>query len=171
MHATAASPLAIMNAQSSQSLGDSPCTRDDVGTPDEPDEDTAAEDDIDRMIQDAAKPNKKPTKSKSISKSPKQDTEPPPDRPAKKPKTSNSVSHTKAPAFGVKLPCEYNGCKIYGCYDKFRVVPFPTKSRYDRKFNFTDGNKKTTWDSVIEYCKKPYVPQDSVNCPKKASKK
>ena len=159
--------LALTNVQSTQSLGE--CNRDDVGAPSEG-SDTAAEDDIDKMIQDAAKPATKHVKSKSMPKSPKQDScvEPPPDRPSKKPKTSSTVSHTKAPAFGVKLPCEFNGCKIYGCYDKFRVVPFPGESRYDRKFNFTDDkSKKAVWESVIQYCKHPYVPTESVNCPKK----
>ena len=65
--------------------------------------------------------------------------------------------------FGTSLPCVYNGCKIYAGSGRFRVVPFPGLSVYDRTFMFNDKNKSKVWGNVIDYCKKPSIPKSSAN--------
>ena len=71
-------------------------------------------------------------------------------------------THGPPPKFGTELPCEYNGCKIYKGADKFRVMPKPGKSKYDKSFAFKP-TEAAAWRKVIEFCKKPTIPSDSVN--------
>ena len=83
----------------------------------------------------------------------------------KKPKVSASVLFDdvkKPPPFGTPCPFVFNGCKVYGPSNKneFRVCPAPSASRYDRKFIVKD---QTTWTTMIDYCKKPWIPKDSAN--------
>ena len=84
----------------------------------------------------------------------------------KKGTPSKLVEHAKTspPKYGAALPLIYNGCKVYESKDRFRVVPFPSKSVYDKAFQFkTPKDKRAQWDSLIEYCKKPSIPSTSTN--------
>ena len=66
------------------------------------------------------------------------------------------------PKYGTTLPILYNGCRIFCASDRYRVLPFPGQSKYDKGFPFKSG-KKPAWTSVLNYCKNPIVPAHSVN--------
>ena len=124
------------------------------------------EDDIDVMMGKAkqktvpkkqaakAKPRSKASKPTIVKSTTKQGT------------PSKLVEHAKKspPKYGAALPMIYNGCKVYESKDRFRVVPFPGESKYDKAFQFkTPKAKRAQWDSLIEYCKKPSIPSTSTN--------
>jgi len=67
------------------------------------------------------------------------------------------------PKFGTECPCVFNGCRIYEVPTKFRVVPAPDLSVYDKAFTFNAATKKTAWESLIKYCRNPSIPKDSKN--------
>ena len=80
--------------------------------------------------------------------------------------SSDIVEYTKhsPPKFGVAFPLVYNGCKVYRSTTRFRVVPFPGKSVYDKPFVFKSGvEERAQFASMIEYCKKPSIPSTSAN--------
>ncbi len=142
-----------------------------VDTRTSPDQDEA--DDIDKMIGKglAKPPRKKAMKGKKAIKDAKIDKK----LPAAKSKVKKTIDATSAshkyedfpraqpPKFGTKLPCVYNGCKIYGCQAKYRVLPFPGKSPYDKPFHFKTGGKQAAWKDAIAYCKNPKIPATSKN--------
>ena len=120
-----------------------------------------AEDDVDKMLKGIGQP--KSNKSMTIDRPPKVTKG---SGTAKKPVTKHTLKDLpkdKPPPFGVKLPCIYNGCKIYGSSSRFRVVPKPGKSVYDHQVKIVKGNEKQAWAKVIEYCKNPKIPETSIN--------
>ena len=74
----------------------------------------------------------------------------------------HSFEKGNPPKYGTTLPILYNGCKIYCSPDRYRVVPFPGQSKFDKGFPFKSG-KKPAWTSVLNYCKNPIVPAHSKN--------
>ena len=74
----------------------------------------------------------------------------------------HSFEKGNPPKYGTPLPIVYNGCKIYSGPDRYRVVPFPGQSKYDRGFPFKSG-KQPAWTAVLKYCKNPSVPSTSKN--------
>jgi hypothetical protein len=102
--------------------------------------------------------------------------------PAKKPKLATAVAavmkkparataatavaifdRSSPPKFGTQCPCIFNKCKIYEASTKFRVVPAPDRSAYDKPFTFNAASKKTAWASLIKYCLNPSIPKGSKN--------
>ena len=69
----------------------------------------------------------------------------------------------KPPSFGVELPFIFNGCKVLKGSSRFRVIPRPGESVYDKAFHITAGNEKEAWGNMIDYCKKPVIPKSSKN--------
>ena len=69
----------------------------------------------------------------------------------------------KPPSFGAELPFIFNGCKVLKGSDRFRVIPRPGESVYDKAFQITAGKEKEAWASMIDYCKKPVIPISSKN--------
>jgi hypothetical protein len=118
-----------------------------------------AEDDIDAMIGKTPGKSTKPKKDDAVKK--KKDTGK--STKSKTAATCGVFPRDNPPKFGTALPCIYNGCKIYGSESRYRVVPFPGKSAYDKPFKITKDNTKAVWTSLIEYCKKPQIPKTSAN--------
>ena len=121
------------------------------------------EDDIDAMIGSSTKPDKKVVTTKE------QKSVADAKGKQKVKKASTKADKVKTfpkatpPPCGTSLPCIYNGCKIYGSASRFRIVPFPGKSVYDYAVPFKHGKQKDAWKKVIEFCKKPKIPEGSVN--------
>ena len=122
-------------------------------------DDDEIEDEIDRMIAKGS------ATSKATSK--KRPSEPSAAKlPLKKPRKEaddNAFAKNNPPKFGTKLPLVFNKCRVYESPGKYRVVPFPGQSRYDKSFSFVTKSKPDVWKDVIEYCKKPSIPKDSKN--------
>ena len=136
-------------------------------------------DDIDDMLENVGKP-KAPKTPKTL---PSPATDPPAPKTAMKtamkaPRTPTPKAAMKAPPaskdsmksfsvstpppFGTKCPVHFNGCKVYRDASAYRVMPAPRESKYDRKFVFGDS-EKNAWKAVMAYCKKPFIPKESVN--------
>ena len=117
------------------------------------------EDEIDRMIAKGSATSKATSKKRS--------SEPSKAKPSlKKPRAEvgdNAFEKNKPPKFGTQLPLVFNKCRVYESPGKYRVVPFPGQSRYDKSFSFGTKSKSDVWKDVIEYCKKPSIPKDSKN--------
>ena len=69
----------------------------------------------------------------------------------------------KPPKFGTALPLTFNGCRVCSGGNRYRVVPFPSKSVYDRAFKFKKGDEARAWKDVLAFCKKPTIPSTSSN--------
>ena len=82
---------------------------------------------------------------------------------AKKCVEDNAFPLNKPPKVGTPLPLSFNGCRVYGSDAKYRVVPFPGKSPYDKEFGFKAADKSKAWARVIAYCKQPEIPTTSAN--------
>ena len=63
------------------------------------------------------------------------------------------------------FPVTCNGCRILLNAKGWRVFPFPQTSKYDKAFPNT-GDKDKAWRDLLNYVKKPYVPETSRNKPK-----
>ena len=74
-----------------------------------------------------------------------------------------AFAKNKPPKFGVGLPLLYNGCKVLEGSDRFRIVPRPGESVYDKAIPFSKASKSEAWIKVIEYCKHPIIPKSSKN--------
>ena len=74
-----------------------------------------------------------------------------------------AFAKNKPPKFGVGLPLLYNGCKVLEGSDRFRIVPRPGESVYDKAIPFSKTSKSEAWSKVIEYCKHPIIPKSSKN--------
>ena len=121
----------------------------------------AEEDDIDAMIG----PLKVPKPGSTALKIPKKGILPAAKKTIKKKPSANAIVEfdiAKPPKYGTPLPCVFNGCRIYSSPERYRVVPFPGKSVYDKAWLKKD-NGQTAWKLVIDYCKKASIPKDSVN--------
>ena len=57
------------------------------------------------------------------------------------------------------MPIAYLGCKIYISVagKKWRVMPKPGQSVYDRAFAWGD-DPETKWSMLLEYCENPVLP-------------
>ena len=69
------------------------------------------------------------------------------------------------PPFGTPCPLCYRGCKIYDAVKamKFRVVPKPGESLYDKAFSYKIIPKKEAWAHALKFCIRPSIPVDSPN--------
>ena len=76
---------------------------------------------------------------------------------------SATFDRSSPPKFGTKCPCVFNNCRIYETPTKFRAVPAPDRSVYDKSFPFKAATKKAAWDTLIKYCRDPFIPKDSKN--------
>ena len=120
---------------------------------------SGVETDIDRMLDAGARvlqpPAKKPklaTAAAAVMK-----------KPARATAATAAADRSSPPKFGTQCPCVFNKCKIYEVSTKFRVVPAPDRSAYDKAFPFNAASKKTAWASLIKYCLNPSIPKDSKN--------
>jgi hypothetical protein len=141
--------------------------------------DQTTEDDIDKMLGDtvlaahtkakaAAKATAKATakakaKAKTKAKG-KPKTLATPKATATRKRASPTVA-TSPPKFGTALPLSYRGCNIYhsASTKRYRVVPKPGKSVYDKAFSYKPETQNTVWKSVVKFCEKPTIPKDSCN--------
>ena len=80
-------------------------------------------------------------------------------------KSVTTINVLKAvPKFGVDFPFSYNGCNVYRSAARYRVVPRPGKSVYDKAFQF--GGMKTEKEAfadMLQYLKNPTIPKTSAN--------
>ena len=85
--------------------------------------------------------------------------------PPKAKKDDSTIVYDKPPKFGSALPCVFNGCKIYESVSgkKYRVVPKPGVSPYDRQFSYASDGKQKAWSAVVKYCTHPFIPKTSCN--------
>ena len=119
---------------------------------------SGVETDIDRMLNDGALALQPPKKKQKLATAAA--------AVMKKPARATAVAifdRSSPPKFGTQCPCVFNKCKIYEVSTKFRVVPAPDRSAYDKAFPFNAASKKTAWASLIKYCLKPSIPKDSKN--------
>ena len=77
--------------------------------------------------------------------------------------TLATFDRSSPPKFGTECPCVFNKCRIYETPTKFRAVPAPDRSVYDKSFPFKATTKKAAWDTLIAYCRDPFIPKDSKN--------
>ena len=69
------------------------------------------------------------------------------------------------PPFGSACPLFYKGCKIYDAPNdkKYRVLPKPGLSLYDKAFSYKVVSKKDAWAEAVSFCRRPSIPKDSPN--------
>jgi hypothetical protein len=115
--------------------------------------------DVDRMLNDGAAIDAPPAKKTKVRTAAAAGVM---KRPASQP-ASVIFDRSSPPKFGTQCPCVFNNCRIYEVSTKFRVVPAPDRSAYDRGFQFTAATKKDVWNTLIKYCRDPFIPKDSKN--------
>lgn len=157
------------NPQASSPREDSPTDKSPTGTPTgNPQaffQDSSVTDDIDAMLSKIKPPatidDSKPAtvyKKKT-----------PPSLPTtqKKPKASilrrpSASVAGRRPKLTDTFPVLWNGCKIYSGAGKFRVLPKPGVSLYDKSFAH-GSDKELAFKKALDFCDKPIIPNCSVN--------
>jgi hypothetical protein len=74
-----------------------------------------------------------------------------------------TFSKRNPPKHGTALPLVFNGCRVYESPGKYRVVPFPRESVFDKSFSYATKGKATVWANVLDYCRNPFIPSSSKN--------
>jgi hypothetical protein len=116
--------------------------------------------DVDRMLNDGAASGAPPAKKARVHTATAGSVM---KRPASAQPASAIFDRSSPPKFGTNCPCVFNNCRIYEVSTKFRVVPAPDRSAYDRGFPFTAATKKDAWNTLIKYCRDPFIPKGSKN--------
>ena len=130
-------------------------------------QDNSAMDDIDAMLGNVGSPapidKSKPATIDKKKKAPSA----PPSKVQKKEKTASIIRRPSAavgsrPKLTDTFPILWKGCKVYSGTGKFRVLPKPGISLYDKSFAH-GGDKELAFKKALEFCDNPIIPSSSVN--------